>query len=550
MGVHGLTPFLQKTCPEVLKQLPERLSAFSGKRIVIDGTLITQRFHFAPMPQRHRHVLAWYRLASHLRNNNIQAVCVFDGRERSLAKEREIERRRKDRKLTMARGEFEAERLDRLQRLTSLLRTWDSVETDEGKKEFATLKQSVENWKLPSGLTSGLATAKDVVAAGASAVVGVPVTLACMAVRGAGKPLEPSSPPSQTITYDSAGELEAVSSLEDITNNTPSPTVVDSEHTEDRVASVTQLYDGYRRSIPQLESISLASSADTSLPVVPASAVAEDELEAAKADYALSKSQHGLLREEATLWTELAESVRADKVPESVTHLAQALETKSSVLSESYMRRTHPPTTETYEESKAILKAMGIPCVQPSGPYEAEALAASLVLHGHADYVASEDTDVLIYGAPLLRNLASKDGPLVLISGAEVRTVLQLDPARFIDFALLLGTDFSQRIKNIGPTRALKYIRQHGSIEHILEHEKYAAHVVQELYLEQVELARDVFQTLPPLPDLSLLEQGEVDEDAVCDILDRYGLRRFGADEWDYSQALSGNYFADNPSAT
>ena len=156
---------------------------------------------------------------------------------------------------------------------------------------------------------------------------------------------------------------------------------------------------------------------------------------------------------------------------------------------------------------------------------------------------------MLIYGAPLLRNLASKEGPLVLISGAEVRTVLQLDPARFVDFALLLGTDFSRRIKNIGPARALKYIRQHGSIEQVLEHEKYAAHVVQNLYLEQVELARDVFQTLPPLPDLSLLEQREVDEKAVSDILDRYGLRRFGPDEWDYSQALSGNYFADNPSA-
>lgn len=42
------------------------------------------------MPQRHRHVLAWYRLATHLRNNNIQAVCVFDGKERTLAKEREV----------------------------------------------------------------------------------------------------------------------------------------------------------------------------------------------------------------------------------------------------------------------------------------------------------------------------------------------------------------------------------------------------------------------------------------------------------------------------
>ncbi len=58
--------------------------------VVSDGTLITQRFHFAPMPQPYRHVLAWYRLASHLRSHNIQTICVFDGKERSLAKEREV----------------------------------------------------------------------------------------------------------------------------------------------------------------------------------------------------------------------------------------------------------------------------------------------------------------------------------------------------------------------------------------------------------------------------------------------------------------------------
>ncbi|KAI0720678.1 PIN domain-like protein [Cerioporus squamosus] len=552
MGVLGLTPFLQKTCPEVVKQLPERLSALSGKRIVIDGTLITQRFHFAPMPQRYRHVLSWYRLASNLRNHNIQTICVFDGKERSLAKEREIERRRKDRKLTIARGEFEAERFDRLHRLTGLLRSWGSVDTGEGKKELSLLKQSVDNWKLPSSLTAGLSAAAGVAAGGVSAAVGLPASLAYMALRGAGQTPDPAAPASQTITYDSTGELEVVPSHEetDLPNGPPLVTPAGSEPAEHLAASVSKLYSDYCRSIPRLESLTRASPPDTSLPVTPVSSPPEDDLEAAKAEYALSKSQHGLLHEEAALWAELVESVKADQMADSVAHLAQALETKSGVLSESYLRRNHPPTTQTYQESKEILRAMGIPCIEPSGPYEAEALAASLVLHGHADYVASEDTDVLIYGAPLLRNLASRTGPLVLISGAEVRSVLQLDPARFIDFALLLGTDFSRRIKNVGPARALKFIRQHGSIEQVLEREKYAPQVAPNLYLEQVELARDVFQTLPPVPDVTLLEQGEVDEEAVSDILDRYGLRRFGADEWDYSQALSGNHFADNPAAS
>ena len=65
-----------------------------------------------------------------------------------------------------------------------------------------------------------------------------------------------------------------------------------------------------------------------------------------------------------------------------------------------------------------------------------------------------------------------------------MRDALQLDREAFVDFALLLGTDFSQRIKNVGPARALKFIRQHRTIERVLEQEsKYAASVVYAEYL-------------------------------------------------------------------
>ncbi len=66
-------------------------------------------------------------------------------------------------------------------------------------------------------------------------------------------------------------------------------------------------------------------------------------------------------------------------------------------------------------------------------------------------------------------------------------------------------------------------------------------------YLQQVQLARNVFQTLPPTPDRVLLQQGEVDEDAVLAILEKYGLSRYvEAEDWDCGQALAGNYFSDN----
>ncbi|KAF8227669.1 hypothetical protein L208DRAFT_1295560 [Tricholoma matsutake] len=64
MSMLGPSLFLQETCPEVIKYLPDCLFSLSRKIIVIDGMLIMQHFHFAPWqtPHCHCHVLGWYRL--------------------------------------------------------------------------------------------------------------------------------------------------------------------------------------------------------------------------------------------------------------------------------------------------------------------------------------------------------------------------------------------------------------------------------------------------------------------------------------------------------
>lgn len=158
---------------------------------------------------------------------------------------------------------------------------------------------------------------------------------------------------------------------------------------------------------------------------------------------------------------------------------------------------------------------------------------------------------MIVYGAPLIRNITSSAGPLSLIAGNDVRTALGLDDAAFVDFVLLVGTDFSTRIKNLGPVRALKLIREHGTIERVLEREtRYPLMVPLEFYLETIALARSVYQTLPPISaDMLDFGDGSVDEDEVLAILDRCDLRRYAMDDEDFSQSLSGNYFKDNPTA-
>lgn len=598
MGVLGLTPFLQKTCPEVIRKLPDRLRSLCGKTIVIDGTLITQRLHFAPMPHPHRHVLGWHRIITELKECNVHAICVFDGRDRNIAKAREVERRKEIRKLDAARSSIEVDRLSRLRKLMQLLPQYRSMDPPDRRRVTNALQHvEVAPRPVPTYFQSSLSpldilqndvkpatvTRSQIRLSGASEFEQVCSALSfqseedtlsaiydsvnmseadmkeiLLARTGQSVAVVPPSGPKSwpdhinNLTLDPGASLvEGISypRVQDL-SQAPGPSIMQGElreadfqtsqdvtfatimdsvpPAEDVISALSSLYQEYRDCVAQI----------TSLPPTVDVPGSPDET---RAEYIMSRSQLQMTIEEGQIWDTFADA------PETaLTTLAE----KSDVLSESYARRSSPPTTQTYEESKEILRAMGVPCIESEGPFEAEALASSLVIHGMADYVASEDTDVLVYEAPLIRNIANRNDPLILVHGSDVRTALQLSKSAYIDFLLLLGTDFSQRIKNVGPQRALKFIREHGSIERVITQEhKYPPRLSKQLYLEQVGIARLAFATLPPVPDLETLKQHNVNHAKVAAIVQKYRLQRVLPTQWNYDTALEGNYFADNPRA-
>lgn len=332
----------------------------------------------------------------------------------------------------------------------------------------------------------------------------------------------------------------------------------------DVLASLATLYFDFRESVQKLASL-------TPAPVLrDESQNTETEQLEARVAYSMTKGQIQLTTDEAKLWEELAVPNSPDELApdREVEEKLAELSFRANEMAQSYERRNNPPTAQTYEESKELLRTMGVPCIDTAGTYEAEALAASLVINGFADFVASEDTvktsrlfhfqradvpvkDVVIYEAPLIRNITNRHGPLMLLSGLEIRTAMELDRSSFIDFALLLGTDFSQRIKNVGPVRALKFIQQHKSIERVIEVEKkFTPRVPQQAYLAEVAVARMVFLTLPPVPDVKLLEQDK-DDESLSVVLQRFGLGRLlmGDESFGFEESLAGNYFSDDPSA-
>jgi flap endonuclease-1 len=85
----------------------------------------------------------------------------------------------------------------------------------------------------------------------------------------------------------------------------------------------------------------------------------------------------------------------------------------------------------------------------------------------------------------------------------------------------------------------------------VIEHEtKYPPRVSPDAYLEQVQSARHVFETLPPLPELEHFEPTEIDETLIMETLLRCGLQRAAVDDWDFGAALAGNYFEDDLSVS
>lgn len=145
---------------------------------------------------------------------------------------------------------------------------------------------------------------------------------------------------------------------------------------------------------------------------------------------------------------------------------------------------------------------------------------------------------------------------MTLIHGNDVREALGLSEEAYIDFAILIGTDFSQRIKNVGPSRAYKFIKEYGTIENIIESQtKHQPSIARAEYLAQVNSARAIFSSLPHIPNRLKLavmstKAGVADQAKVEVVMERCGLgRALMVDAcWDYGTALAGNYFSDNPS--
>lgn len=192
---------------------------------------------------------------------------------------------------------------------------------------------------------------------------------------------------------------------------------------------------------------------------------------------------------------------RYSKRADATEDLNDARENGNKEDIEKFSKRTVKVTKQHNDDCKKLLRLMGVPVIE--APSEAEAQCAALCKSSKVYAVASEDMDSLTFGAPrFLRHLmdpSSKKIPVMEFEVSKVLEELNLTMDQFIDLCILSGCDYCDSIRGIGGMTALKLIRQHGSIESILENINKERYQIPDEWPYQE--ARRLFKEPSVLPD-------------------------------------------------
>jgi flap endonuclease-1 len=143
-----------------------------------------------------------------------------------------------------------------------------------------------------------------------------------------------------------------------------------------------------------------------------------------------------------------------------------AVEVGDHEAAKKYAKQTGHITREMVAEAKELISAMGLPVVQALG--DAEAQAAYMARKGKVWAIVSQDYDSVIFGSPRsIRNLTvsqkKKGSQLVvpeMINLTKTLNALKIDLPKLVDAAILMGTDYNQGIKGIGPKTAIKIVQE------------------------------------------------------------------------------------------
>lgn len=116
------------------------------------------------------------------------------------------------------------------------------------------------------------------------------------------------------------------------------------------------------------------------------------------------------------------------------------------------------------QDVQELLKRFGIPFI--TAPMEAEAQCAELFRLGMVDGIITDDSDCFLFGGSrIYKNMFNQKQYVECYFSEDVDHKIGLNRERLIELALLLGSDYTEGIKGIGPVLAMEILAEFGNLK-------------------------------------------------------------------------------------
>lgn len=128
-------------------------------------------------------------------------------------------------------------------------------------------------------------------------------------------------------------------------------------------------------------------------------------------------------------------------------------------------KRDADEVTETMiNDVQELLRRFGIPYI--TAPMEAEAQCVELLKLGLVDGIVTDDSDCLLFGGlRIYKNMFNQKHYVECYLGEDIISKIGLDQEKLIMLAQLLGSDYTDGIKGIGPVLAMEILAEFKTLE-------------------------------------------------------------------------------------
>jgi len=191
---------------------------------------------------------------------------------------------------------------------------------------------------------------------------------------------------------------------------------------------------------------------------------------------------------------------------------------KLSLLEDEILRLEKKCVQFSKENTQTLInffEMCGVPVIKEN--YESDWILAQLSKNNLVDYILSEDSDILVYGAKkIMKNFCIQEESFYLYERDKILDSIGFNNDEFIDMCILSGCDYAPKIKFVNSLKSFEMINSFRSIENIRD---------LPINIDSVNLARNIFKK-------------EADNDMMIKIKDKIIKKEFSYDRMDFLPLL------------